>query len=315
MKRSVIINDGARLQSSKSMFVNNTSDVSSSLLPICKIIGTHLESSIPYSSIRLQSIIHVESGTIAMAQTEFTENTITGDTGLIEMDNESTLESNENNCDGSSSSQIESVVYEDVPVSSRFLQGNASDIISGISGTSEAEIESAPLMTSPGAPSSSTCAGIYSDGMCRKFRESCDVEENEISTSKLEGCVSTWDDLVTVVKERVNDERDFIICPQSTLEIDASISQSPLVIDSDYITIKCGETGSLSDQCSIVGGFIQFHLVGSAAGIELAGLKMLSARGSSIVASGTKESSLRLKNCEWLVSIVSQWTSSFSSPC
>ena len=239
-----------------------------------------------------------------MTQTEFSENTITGDAGLVEMDDESTLESNDNNCDGSSSSQIESVIYEDAPISSRSLQDNATDIMPEIATTSEIDGAPEPIMTSPGASPSSTCAGIYSDGMCRKFGDSCDVEENEILVPQIPGCVSTWDDLVTVVEERLNDERDFVICPQSTLEIDTSTSQSPIVIDSDYITIRCGETGSLSDQCSIVGGFTQFRVVGSAAGIELAGLKMLSARGSSIVASGTKDSTLRLKNCEWLVGAV-----------
>ena len=43
VKRSVIINDGARLQSSKSMFVKNTADVSSTLASICGIISTNVE--------------------------------------------------------------------------------------------------------------------------------------------------------------------------------------------------------------------------------------------------------------------------------
>jgi hypothetical protein len=140
--------------------------------------------------------------------------------------------------------------------------------------------------------------------MCRKFGSSCDAKQNEtlFLDEYVEGCISTWDELITVVTERLDDERDFVICPRSTMDIDSSTSQAPVVIDADYITIKCGKMGSLSDECAIVGGFSQFHVVGSAAGIELAGLRMLSSTGSSIIASGTKDSTLRLKNCEWMVS-------------
>lgn len=225
-----------------------------------------------------------------MSQTEFSDNTITGDTGLVEMDNESMLESNENNCD---SSETPSAV---APVSFRFLQE--------LTSTSEGDTgsEETVLVASSDAGPSSGCAGIYSNGMCRQFPGNCDAQSDEVVAEVIEGCVSTWDELVTAVSERLDDERDFIICPQSTLDIDTSTSKAPVVIDSDYITIKCGETGSLSDECAIVGGVTQFEIIGSAPGIELAGLRMLSSRGSSIVAAGSKDSTLILKNCEWMVS-------------
>lgn len=207
-----------------------------------------------------------------MSETEFADNVITGDSGLVEYDDDSTLESNEKNCDSSGESES--------AVSSRLLQNQAPP----------------------------TCNGIYSDGLCRQFDETCsaDLEDNELISSEqiIEGCVSTWDELVTVVRERIDDEKDFIICPRSTLEIDSSTSQAPVVIDTDYITIKCGESGLLSDECAIVGGLTQFHVTGSATGIELAGLKMLSSRGSSIVAAGKKDATLRLKDCEWVVSFL-----------
>lgn len=244
------------------------------------------------------SIIHVESATIAMSQTEFTDNTITGDTGLVEMDNESTLESNENNCDSSgASSAVSSESNADAPVSSRSLQELTSNSDSDTSNE-----ETMPAVASPGAPSSSSCAGIYSDGMCRRFSSSCDEQLGESSVEKIEGCVSTWDELLTVVSERLDDERDFIICPRSTIDIDSSTTKAPVVIDSDYITVKCGRTGSLDDECVIIGGDTQFHIVGSASGIELSGLRMMSSRVASIVASGTKDSTLILKNCELVVS-------------
>jgi hypothetical protein len=74
------------------------------------------------------------------------------------------------------------------------------------------------------------------------------------------------------------------------------------VIDSDYITIKCGNDGSLSDECAIVGGVSQFYIIGTSSGVELAGLTFRSSSGSSIIAAGTEDATLRLKNCEWAVS-------------
>ena len=215
-----------------------------------------------------------------MSETEFADNVITGDSGLVEYDDDSTLESNENNCDSSSAS--ESAEFEDAPVSSRLLQNEVPP----------------------------TCNGIYSDGLCRQFDDTCVVEndpgDNELISSEqiIEGCVSTWDELVTAVRESIDDERDFIICPQSTLDIDSSTAQAPVVIDKEYITIKCGNSGSLSDECAIVGGQTQFHVTGSATGVELAGLRMLSSRGSSVVAAGEKGARLHLKNCEWMVSFL-----------
>jgi len=251
VKRSVIVNKGGRLQTSESKFVKNAAD----------------------------SIIHVESGTIAMSETEFADNVITGDSGLVEYDDDSTLELNENNCDSSSAS--ESAEFEDAPVSLRLLQNEVPP----------------------------TCNGIYSDGLCRQFDDTCVVEnkpgDNELISSEqiIEGCVSTWDELVTAVRESIDDERDFIICPQSTLDIDSSTAQAPVVIDKEYITIKCGNSGSLSDECAIVGGQTQFHVTGSATGVELAGLRMLSSRGSSVVAAGAKGATLHLKNCEWMSNV------------
>jgi hypothetical protein len=281
-----------------------------------------------------------------MEHTEFTRNTITGK-ALVEMDDESDVESNENNCDSSGGSTAAlSEDAADTPVSSRLLQEltNTSDFnatgeqaipgaVVDLNATNEEEAaanatneeavvpadfnatsgeampgliatsgEAAPAFAAPEFAPSMGCAGIYSDGICRQFSGSCDATKSDTAET-VEGCVSTWDELVTVVGERLDDERDFIVCPQSTLDIDSSTSQAPVVIDSDYITIKCGKYGVLSDECSIVGGLTQFQIVGSAPGIELAGLRMVASRASSIVAAGTKDSTLILKNCEWAVSL------------
>eukprot|EP00804_Cyclotella_cryptica_P001420 CCRYP_003674-RB/>CCRYP_003674-RB protein AED:0.04 eAED:0.04 QI:199/1/1/1/0.8/0.5/6/2230/1315 len=317
VKGSVIVNDGGRLQASNCMFSSNTAD----------------------------SIIQVESGTLAMSRTEFARNTITGETGLVAIDGGSSVESNDNNCDTtSSSSAVESDVAMDTLVSSRFLQDNATDFgnvtmenetalltvtgasdvnatitSSSIAGASmlatatstsdinptESEINlmdnstEGVLSPSLAPPDSTACAGIFTNGICRKFDSACKVEEDEMLDESVAGCLSSWDDLVTAVRERLDDERDFMICPHSTMDIESSTAKAPVVIDSDYITIKCGADGSVSDECSIVGGISQFYVVGTSSGVELAGLRMISSTGSSIIAAGTKEATLHLKNCEW----------------
>ncbi|KAL7522094.1 hypothetical protein ACHAWX_006779 [Stephanocyclus meneghinianus] len=316
VKGSVIVNDGGRLQTSDCMFLSNTAN----------------------------SIIQIKSGTLAMSRTEFTENTITGDKGLVEIDGGSTLESNENNCDTTnSSSTIESNGDLDTPVSTRILQDNSTDIggemmdnetLSALTSTSDfnatmtsATIDSAAdiaaatstsdvnatesefnlmdnttegvLFSSVAPPDSTTCAGILSDGVCRKFETVCATEDDELLDEALAGCLSDWDDLVTAVRERLEDERDFMICPGTTMDIESSTTKAPVVIDSDYITITCGANGSFSDECAIVGGVSQFKIIGTSSGVELAGLTFRSSSGSSIIAAGAKDATLHLKNCEW----------------
>lgn len=284
-----------------------------------------------------------------MSRTEFTENTITGDKGLVEIDGGSTLESNENNCDTTnSSSTVESNGDLDTPVSTRILQDNSTDIggemmdnetLSAVTSTldfnatmTSASIDNAAdnaaatstsdvnatesefnlmdnttegvLFSSVAPPHSTTCAGILSDGVCRKFETVCGVEDDELLDKELAGCLSDWDDLVTAVRERLEGERDFMICPGTTMDIESSTTKAPVVIDSDYIRITCGANGSFSDECAIVGGASQFRIIGRSSGVELAGLTFRSSSGSSIIAAGAKDATLHLKNCEWAVSFL-----------
>ena len=273
-----------------------------------------------------------------MSLTEFADNTVKS--SHVDMGEGSSLESNDDNCDTTgASSAVEGGRDVDVPVSSRYLQENSTNIVTTTTTEGEANsttadtidlnaTESAATSTAasiidlnatdseamtntsdlsavpvsgPVGGVMTTCHGIYSDGICRKFGDSCAVD-----LDMPEGCLSSWDELVTAVKERLDDERDFIICPRSTMDIESSTAQAPVVIDSEYITIKCGENGSRDDQCLIVGGYSQFQIVGSASGVELSGLKMMSSRGSSIIAAGTKEATLHLKNCEWDVSFLAK---------
>ena len=132
------------------------------------------------------------------------------------MNSDSMLESNENNCGTTSFTTGDTPVDTEEPTEDVSIRARQSIISEG--GTSSA------------------CIGIRTDGVCRPLPESCAVvveDEEDIAT---EGCISSWEVLVTAVKEKLDDQRDFIICPGSTLAVDSQ----PVVIDSDYITIQCG---------------------------------------------------------------------------
>eukprot|EP00574_Skeletonema_japonicum_P000457 CAMPEP_0201740200 /NCGR_PEP_ID=MMETSP0593-20130828/46176_1 /ASSEMBLY_ACC=CAM_ASM_000672 /TAXON_ID=267983 /ORGANISM="Skeletonema japonicum, Strain CCMP2506" /LENGTH=1237 /DNA_ID=CAMNT_0048234505 /DNA_START=28 /DNA_END=3741 /DNA_ORIENTATION=- len=128
-----------------------------------------------------------------------------------------------------------------------------------------------------------------------------DVAEPEI----VKDCHGNWTDLKHAVENRIVDGIEvlshigslyFKICPNSTLDA----SSGPIVIDYDYVTVQCGNDGKKSDNCQIIGGFVHFHIVGASTDNELAGLRMSSSKGSSIIAAGTKDASLKISDCEWM---------------
>ncbi len=118
-------------------------------------------------------------------------------------------------------------------------------------------------------------------------------------------CHDNWNDLKYAVENRIVDGIEvlshigslyFKICPNSTLDA----SSGPIVIDYDYITVQCGNYGLKSDNCQIIGGFSHFHFLDSSTDNELVGLRMSASKGSSIIAAGTKEASLKISHCEWM---------------
>lgn len=125
------------------------------------------------------------------------------------------------------------------------------------------------------------------------------------SPGVVEDCHDNWTDLKYAVENRIVDGLEvlshigslyFKICPNSTLDA----SSGPIVIDYDYITVQCGNDGRKSDNCQIIGGFVHFHIVGASTDIELAGLRMSSSTGSSIIAAGKKDATLKINDCEWM---------------
>jgi hypothetical protein len=128
------------------------------------------------------------------------------------------------------------------------------------------------------------CIGINAGGICSTL-QSCDFATNvgDDLEQVEDYCFSDWDDLVVAVRNRqpsVN-KRSYIICPGSTL----IATSTPVIIDSDNISIQCGTTTN-DTNCVISGGFSHFHIVGVSKDIVLERLIMSGATGSSIMALG-----------------------------
>ena len=300
VETSVIVNDGARLQSSNCVFLNNVAEVSDCYShEYGKILFVMANKSL-LVTVFSQSIIKSESGTIAISGTEFTSNFLTGDSGVVELDSASALELNEYNCDRSAATAIEDAAIG-APASSRradVIRFNNTGDISSTAHTTVVNVAS-PVDNTTSNAASSSCVGILSGGNCYPFGESCDAKD-EFEGQDV-GCFSTWDSLVQAVRVRPDNELDFTICPGSLLDVEASNVSSPVVIDSDYIAIRCGAEGYRSDKCVISGGFSHFQIVGSSSGVELSGLTMKLAKGSSIIAAGSTDATLHLRDCEWTV--------------
>lgn len=318
------MNDGARLQSSYCRFVDNTADVSDAL---CKRLCPHRSFSASPTPIRAvpsrflftQSVIQLESGTLAIYGNEFTNNEVGQAGGPIQVDVASTLEASTGNCDKSASTTPVDAgggeMSSDALISAR--QGLISNITNPNDGASPAKDtdtaapkqESTPSNTTVAdttttsteeetpeeeAPQAEPVCGISVLGVCvEEFGQECRAASDPPT-----GCISTWDALVSAVKDRSQTDPDFKICPGYTLDVGAD---GPVVIDADYTSIKCGDEGLLSDECTIKGGFAQFQVVGSPEGVELSGLTMQGSTGASVIAGGSKESTLRLRDCAWTV--------------
>lgn len=151
------------------------------------------------------------------------------------------------------------------------------------------------------------CGGIEFGGICVGF-ESCDaltsgnevaipgVDEVGVEEEEVETCFSDWDTLVVSVRDRPNKETDFIICPGAAL----AVTSLPVVISASGITIQCGNPESQSKNCFVSGGYSHFQVEGSASKVQLARLTLSASTGSSIMALGTADSSLTVRDCEFI---------------
>ena len=251
---SIIENYGGRLQSSNVVFANNTAE----------------------------SIIRSESGTVAMTNTEFSQNQVKGEQGVVVLDSQSLLEENEATCVGGTASPV---------VANRLRNSTEEGIVAG---------------TTNAGPTNSACEGIIVGEVCNLFVLCNEVMSPTVDGNasgggsidpELESCFSNWDDLVIAVRDKPGNQRDFIICSGATL-----IAASPVIIDSDYITIQCGTELSPSKDCTISGGSSHFHITGSSSGVQLARLTLKESTGSSVKALGSAgaTATLSLVDCTWM---------------
>jgi hypothetical protein len=269
---SVIVTSGANVSSTGSVFEKNTAN----------------------------SVIQTNLGSISITDTQFADNVVTGNDGVVVIDSESKME--DNNC-----------VEE--PTQSQ--------------GEGETTTTMASLSSRQGDLSPRICEGtvVAMGGICLPFGicDPADVEEEEVVESDVEettnstteelideaqpevvtDCHDNWTDLKYAVENRMLDglvvlnhigSLDFKICPNATLDA----SSGPIVIDYDFVTVQCGNKGRKTSNCQIVGGFVHFHIIGSATDIKLAGLRMSSSKGSSIIAAGSKDATLQISDCEWM---------------
>ena len=142
------------------------------------------------------------------------------------------------------------------------------------------------------------CVGINAGGICSTL-QSCAIATNvgDDLEQVEDYCFSDWDDLVVAVHNHqpsVN-KRNYIICPGSTL----IATSTPVIIDSDNISIQCGTTTN-DTNCVISGGFSHFHIVGMPRGVVLERLIMSGATGSSIMALGKMGATLTMRSCDWM---------------
>ena len=267
------------------------------------------------------SMFQTELGAISITDTQFADNIVTGG-GVVVIDSDS--EVGDNNCVGEAvSAQGKDENTTVLPLDSRqggpcngtFVMGGTCLPFGGVcdpeavaameehmGGSYEAE-ESAGIATG-----SSEAGGVgnetESDGVV-DINNALETNGAAETPAFVEDCHDDWDTLKNAVENKIIDgvvvvsqigSLHFKICPESTLYANSG----PIVIDYDDVTVQCGGSGLKSDNCQVVGGFVQFHIIGSAKNVKLTGLRMTSSTGSSVVAAGAAAATLQISDCEWM---------------
>ncbi|KAL7547651.1 hypothetical protein ACHAWF_010936 [Thalassiosira exigua] len=253
---SIVVNRGARVQATGVTFANNTAE----------------------------SIVRSDDrGTVALESTVFATNDVTGDAGVVVLEEGSALERNEGTC-------------IDVSGDTRGDAG-APDAGAAAEGDGGAQGGAADARLDGATGADLRCEGVVSGGVCDSFRACDDAADATASTGASEDapCFSDWDALVAAVRDEPPARLDFVVCPGATLVV-----TTPVVISHDYVTIQCGTELNPSKNCVVSGGHSHFRVASSPTGVMLARLMMTSCSGSSVMALGSAEAVLDLRECEWV---------------
>lgn len=117
------------------------------------------------------------------------------------------------------------------------------------------------------------------------------------------GCLRSWDQLYTAIKDVDNNGGTFTICPNTVMNVDSEQDETPIVIDSNNVIVQCGATGARDNRCAIFGGENHFQIDGGSSNIQFLGLRFIGALETSINAFGNSDANARFVDCEWMEGI------------
>ena len=148
--------------------------------------------------------------------------------------------------------------------------------------------------------SSSVCLATY-DNTITKPPSDSPAPSPPSPTPK--DCFSEWDALSSAVREASASGSGgaFVICPKTEMNVDLFPEPdiTPIVIESDDISIKCGNSGEVENQCIVFGGERHFQIESSARRIEFSGIRFVGALITSIGALGDSDADVKFAGCRW----------------
>jgi len=111
-------------------------------------------------------------------------------------------------------------------------------------------------------------------------------------------CFRDWSSLrQAVVNANFTEGRDteFLLCPRAVL----NVIDGPIVIERGDILIQCGSSGRLEDDCTVLGGEVQFHITGQPNSFTLLGITMMNSTAVSVQATGIGRARATFERCLW----------------
>ena len=132
------------------------------------------------------------------------------------------------------------------------------------------------------------CTGYFdADGKC------ADLTSTSTCIAEEKHCFSYWLDLADAISSGAQGSI-FTICSGATLDVAASPA---IVINRSNTTIRCGLTGSRDNDCLVMGGGIQFQILGTPSDVLFSGITFSAANITAINAAGERGSKAKIMDC------------------
>lgn len=147
-----------------------------------------------------------------------------------------------------------------------------------------------------------TCISLLTSKASSQRIQQCFDQGDIVGYTSIEDINLDMEDIV--MNGTITGPYQFTLCPLSSFDVVEPLR--PLLSNTTFV---CG-TGGVGESCTITGGAQQVVLEGDITGVRLFGIDFENFSNASIAASASGNSTVRLEQCRWRVSMPTIYTQS-----